>query len=156
MALIIHNIQYISGNLTDDPDLEFLPSGVAKAKMRIASTRKWTDKQGQTQERTVFKNIVAWRSLAENAAESFRKGDRVIVLGEERQDRWTDQQSGERKTWTYIEASDIGPSVLWNEVEVLRDRNRSRGSASSNSSKSSGPDNDPFTVDNDGDDDAPF
>ncbi|HEX5694959.1 MAG TPA: single-stranded DNA-binding protein, partial [Acidimicrobiia bacterium] len=65
------------GNLVDDPELRFTPSGVAMAKIRMAVNRRW-QKDGEWQEDTSFFTGTVWREQAESAAESLQKGARVI------------------------------------------------------------------------------
>ncbi|MCE5329151.1 single-stranded DNA-binding protein, partial [bacterium] len=72
----------LSGNLTRDPDLRFTPSGSAVATFNIAVNRNYQDKKTmEWVENTDFYRIVTWYKLAENCAESLKKGDRVVVLG---------------------------------------------------------------------------
>jgi len=61
------------GNLVEDPELRFTPSGVAMAKIRFAVNRRY-QKDGEWQEETSFFGGTAWRDMAENAAESLQKG----------------------------------------------------------------------------------
>ena len=71
------------GNLVDDPELRFTPSGAAVASFRIASTPRTYDKQsGDWKDgETLFLTCSAWRQLGENVAESLQKGARIIVQG---------------------------------------------------------------------------
>ena len=69
------------GNLVDDPELRFTPSGVAMAKIRFAVNRRYQDRNGEWQEDTSFFGGTLWRDAAENCAESLSKGTRVIVTG---------------------------------------------------------------------------
>ena len=69
------------GNLTADPELKFLPTGVGKLAFSIAVNHYWTDQDGEKQEKTSFFNVVAWRNLAEDAANVLAKGVRVVVTG---------------------------------------------------------------------------
>jgi single-strand DNA-binding protein len=69
------------GNLVDDPELRFTPSGVALAKIRFAVNRRYQNRDGEWQEDTSFFGGTLWRDAAENAAESLQKGMRVIVTG---------------------------------------------------------------------------
>ncbi len=75
------NTVTLIGNLVEDPELRFTPSGVALAKIRLAVNRRWRDQQNEWQEETSFFGGTLWRDAAENAAESLQKGMRVIVSG---------------------------------------------------------------------------
>lgn len=107
------------GNLTDDPELRFTPSGAAVVNFRIASNRKYTDRNGNQQEDTTFMTVNAWRSLAENIAESLRKGDRAVVIGRIKV-RSYDAQDGSTRWVTEIEADEVCPSLRWAKASVAK------------------------------------
>jgi single-strand DNA-binding protein len=111
MAFESNFITFI-GNLTDDPELRFTGGGAAVATLRVASNRRFTDRSGNQQEETTFLNVNAWRDLAENAAESLKKGDRVIVIGRVKVRSYENQQ-GQTVWVTEIEADEIAPSLRW-------------------------------------------
>jgi primosomal replication protein N len=69
------------GNLVEDPELRFTPSGVPMAKIRLAVSRRWRDNNGDWQEESSFFGGTVWREQAEAVAESLQKGNRVIVTG---------------------------------------------------------------------------
>ena len=71
------------GNLVDDPELRFTPSGAAVAKFRVASTPRYLDKQTNEWKdgESLFLTCNVWRQAAENVAESLQRGRRVIVQG---------------------------------------------------------------------------
>jgi single-strand DNA-binding protein len=117
------------GNLTDDPDLRFTGGGAAVATLRVASNRRFTDRSGQQQEETTYLNVNCWRDLAENAAESLKKGDRVVVIGRVRV-RSYDNQQGQTVWVTEIEADEIAPSLRWARAQVTRTSGSSGGSGS--------------------------
>ena len=118
MAFESNYITFI-GNLTDDPELRFTQGGAPVASFRVASNRRFTDRSGNQQEETTFLNVNAWRDLAENAAESLSKGDRVIVIGRVRV-RSYDNRDGQTVWVTEIEADEIAPSLRWARAEVAR------------------------------------
>lgn len=120
------NIATMVGNLTDDPELRFTPSGAAVANFTVASNRRYTDRSGQQQEETTFMRVNCWRDMAENVAESLHKGDRAIVIGRIRVRSYDDQQ-GVTKWITEIEADEVAPSLRWARANV----NKSSGSSSS-------------------------
>jgi single-strand DNA-binding protein len=102
----------ITGNLTDDPELRFTPNGVAVASVRVAVTARVKDGDAWKDGDTSFFRVNVWRQLAENAAESLSKGDRVIVVGRLKARSW-ETPEGERRSVVEVEADEIGPSLRW-------------------------------------------
>jgi single-strand DNA-binding protein len=113
------NTVTLIGNLVDDPELRFTPSGVALAKVRIAVNRRWRDQNDEWQEETSFFTGTCWRSLAENVAESLEKGSRVIVTGRLQQRSW-ETQDGDRRSVVEVVIDDIGPSLRWATASVAK------------------------------------
>lgn len=113
------------GNLVDDPELRFTPSGVAMAKVRFAVNRRWQDKAGAWQEDTSFFGGTLWREAAENAAESLQKGMRVIVTGRLEQRTW--EQDGNKRSVVEIIADEVAPSLRWATAKVEKTERRSGG-----------------------------
>lgn len=107
------------GNLVDDPELRFTTSGLAVAKFRIASTPRSFDKTANEWKdgESLFLTCNLWRQPAENAAESLRKGDRVIVHGRLRQ-RTYETRDGEKRTVYEVEVDELGASVKNAVVKV--------------------------------------
>lgn len=99
------------GNLTADPELKFLPTGVAKLGFGIAVNHYWTDQDGEKQEKVSFFNIVAWRNLAEDTANVLTKGVRVVVTGRLEQRSWDDKESGAKRSTVEVLADNIGLAV---------------------------------------------
>ena len=121
-----NNLISFIGNLTDDPDMRFTPSGAAVCTFRVASNRRWTGRDGQQQEETTFLNVNCWRDLAENVAESLSKGDRVVVLGRVRVRSYENRDN--QTVWvTEIEADEVAPSLRWARAKI----DKSSGSSSS-------------------------
>jgi single-strand DNA-binding protein len=106
------------GNLVDDPELRFTPSGVAMAKIRFAVSRRF-QKNNEWQEETSFFGGTCWRDIAENVAESLQKGMRIIVTGSLEQRTW-ETQEGDKRSVVEIRIDDIGPSVRWATAAVTR------------------------------------
>jgi single-strand DNA-binding protein len=102
----------ITGNLVDDPELRFTPSGQPVAKLRIASTPRYLDKQANEWKDgdSLFLTCNVWRQMAENVAESLTRGMRVIVQGRLKQ-RTYETKEGEKRTVYEIEADEVGPSL---------------------------------------------
>lgn len=100
------------GNLVDDPELRFTPSGAAVAKFRVASTPRYLDKQTNEWKdgESLFLSCNVWRQAAENAAESLTRGMRVIVQGRLKQ-RSYETRDGEKRTVFEVEVDEVGPSL---------------------------------------------
>jgi len=115
------------GNLVDDPELRFTPSGAAVCKFRIASTPRTFDKQANEwkDEESLFLSCNVWRQPAENCAESLQKGMRVIVQGRLRQ-RSYETKEGEKRTVFEVEVEEVGPSLRGATAKVTR-ANRQQG-----------------------------
>ena len=113
------NTVTVIGNLVEDPELRFTPSGVAMAKLRIAVNRRWRDRNDQWQEETSFFGGTVWRDMAENIAESLQKGARVIVTGSLEQRSW-ETQDGDKRSIVEIRIDEVGPSLRWATAQVTR------------------------------------
>jgi single-strand DNA-binding protein len=95
------------GNLGNDPETRYMPSGGAVTNISIATSESWKDKQtGQQQERTEWHRVVFFNRLAEIAGEYLKKGSKVYVEGSLRTRKWQDQ-SGQDKYSTEIVASEM-------------------------------------------------
>ena len=143
------------GNLVDDPELRFTPSGVAMAKIRLAVNRRW-QKDGEWQEDTSFFTGTVWREQAESAAESLQKGTRVIVTGRLEQRSWETDQ-GDKRSVVEVQIDEIGPSLRWATASVNKTQ-RSGGEWSGGGGGGQGGDVPaaPVARDNYGPDEAPF
>jgi single-strand DNA-binding protein len=116
----------IVGNLTDDPELRYTPNGAAVANVRVAVNRRIPDGAGGWKDaETSFFRVNAWRTLAENVAESLTRGTRVVVTGRLRSRSWENQE-GETRSAVEIEADEIGPSLRWATAKVEK-QSRSGG-----------------------------
>jgi len=100
------------GNLVEDPELRFTPSGAAVAKFRVASTPRYMDRQTNEWKDgdSLFLSCNVWRQAAENVAESLQKGMRVVVQGRLRQ-RSYETREGEKRTVYELEVDEVGPSL---------------------------------------------
>ena len=144
------------GNLVDDPELRFTPSGVAMAKIRLAVNRRWRGNDGEWQEDTSFFTGTVWREQAESAAESLQKGARVIVTGRLEQRSWETEQ-GEKRSVVEVQIDEIGPSLRWATASVNKTQ-RSGGEWGGGQGGGQTGDVPPAPVarDNYGPDEAPF
>ena len=102
----------VVGNLVDDPELRFTPSGAAVANFRIASTPRTFDRQTNEWKdgETLWLGCSVWRQAAENVAESLQKGMRVIVQGRLKS-RSYETREGEKRTVFEIDVDEVGPSL---------------------------------------------
>ena len=100
------NKAIIVGNLGRDPEVRFTPSGRAVAKFTVATSERWTDQQGQRQERTEWHNIIVWGKQAETCGQYLSKGRQVYVEGRI-SNRSYDDKDGNKRYITEIIARDV-------------------------------------------------
>ena len=114
----------IVGNLTRDPELRFTPTGQATATFGVAVNRRWQNRQtNEWEEATSFFDVVCWREMAENAAQSLTKGSRVIVTGRLDQRSWETPEH-ERRSKIEITADEVAPSLRFATVQITRNERR--------------------------------
>jgi single-strand DNA-binding protein len=120
----------VVGNLTNDPELRFTPSGSAVANFTIASTPRTFDRQSNEWKdgETLFLRASVWREAAENVAESLTKGMRVIVNGRLKS-RSYETKEGEKRTVIELEVDEIGPSLRYANAKVNRTQRSGGGGA---------------------------
>lgn len=112
---------HVSGNLTQDPDIRFTPTGRAVAKLRVAysprikdpATNTWRDGE------PTFYDVDVWGKQGENCAEALQRGDRIVACGEWFRRTW-ETREGERRTSVSLTARDVGPSLLFKLAAVAR------------------------------------
>lgn len=111
----------IVGNLTNDPELRFTPSGAAVANFTVASTPRSFDRNSNEWKdgETLFMRCSVWREAAENVAESLTRGTAVIVQGR-LQSRTFDTKEGEKRTVVELACDEIGPSLRRATAKVTR------------------------------------
>ena len=111
----------VVGNLVDDPELRFTPSGAAVANFRIASTPRTFDRQSNEWKDgdALFLSCSIWRQAAENVAESLQKGMRVVVQGRLKS-RQYETREGEKRTVMEIDVDEVGPSLKYATAKVTR------------------------------------
>jgi single-strand DNA-binding protein len=116
----------IVGNITNDPELRFTPSGAAVANFTVASTPRTFDRQSNEWKdgETLFMRCSVWRDAAENVAESLQRGTRVIVSGRLKS-RTFDTKEGDRRTVIELDVDEVGPSLRYASAKVTK---TSRGS----------------------------
>lgn len=156
------------GNLGNDPETRYLPSGGAVTSISLATSESWKDKQsGQMQERTEWHKVVFFNRLAEIAGEYLRKGTKVYIEGALRTRKWQDQ-SGQDRWTTEIVANDMmmldsaggrssgpsGPDGGADGYDQMPEAQGFGGSAGSASQSSSSPSRSPASAEFE--DDIPF
>ena len=111
----------VIGNLTDDPELRFTPSGAAVANFTVASTPRILDKATNEWKDgdTTFLRCNVWRQYAENVAESLQRGMRVLVNGRLKQ-RSYETKEGEKRTVYEVEVDDVGPALRYATAKVTK------------------------------------
>jgi single-strand DNA-binding protein len=102
---VINKVTLI-GNLGHDQEMRYAQNGTPVANFSVATTEKWTDKQGVKQERTEWHRIVAWGKLGEVCGKYLVKGKQVFVEGKLQTRKWTDKDGNDRYT-TEIQAREV-------------------------------------------------
>ncbi|MEV6548893.1 single-stranded DNA-binding protein [Streptomyces sp. NPDC051597] len=115
----------VVGNLVDDPELRFTPSGAAVAKFRVASTPRTFDRQTNEWKdgESLFLTCSVWRQAAENVAESLQRGMRVIVQGRLKQRSYEDRE-GVKRTVYELDVEEVGPSLKSATAKVTKTTGR--------------------------------
>ncbi|MFD7625185.1 single-stranded DNA-binding protein [Streptomyces sp. NPDC059851] len=115
----------VVGNLVDDPELRFTPSGAAVAKFRVASTPRTFDRQTNEWKdgESLFLTCSVWRQAAENVAESLQRGMRVVVQGRLRQRSYEDRE-GVKRTVFELDVEEVGPSLKNATAKVTKTTGR--------------------------------
>jgi len=139
------------GNLGNDPETRYMPSGDAVTNISVATTESWKDKQsGEQKEKTEWHRVVMFRRLGEIAAEYLRKGSQVYIEGKLRTNKWKDRDGNDRYT----------TEIIADEMQMLGGRGGAGGgdySSGGGSNKSSGSSqNAPPPPADEFDDDIPF
>ena len=111
----------ITGSLTADPELRFTPAGIAVANFTVASNARRFDKTTNRYLDTepIFMRCTAWRTTAENIAESLTRGARVIVTGTLKSNSY-ETRDGDKRTSLELNVTEVGASLLWATVTVTK------------------------------------
>jgi len=113
------------GNLGNDPETKYMPSGDAVTNLSVATSESWKDKQsGEQKDRTEWHRVAMFGRLAESAAEYLRKGSQVYIEGKIRTRKWQDQQGNDKYT----------TEIIANEMQMLGGRSGAGAPAMSGSS----------------------
>jgi single-strand DNA-binding protein len=113
------NAVSVVGNLTREPELRYTPNGSAVVKFGIAVNRFYLDRSGNKVEQTDFFTVNAWRSLAENCAESLKTGTRVVVTGRLQSRSW-ETEDHQKRSAVEIEAEEVAASLRWATVAITK------------------------------------
>jgi single-strand DNA-binding protein len=137
----------VVGNLTDDPELRFTPSGAAVANFTVASTPRSFNRQSNAWEDgdTLFMRCSVWRQPAENVAESLTRGTRVVVTGRLKQ-RSYETREGEKRTVVELEVDEIGPSLRYATAKVQKTQRSGPGGPAGGSGGPGGGSPDPWAT----------
>jgi single-strand DNA-binding protein len=137
----------VVGNLVDDPELRFTPSGAAVANFRIASTPRTFDRQTNEWKDgdALFLSCSVWRQAAENVAESLQRGMRVIVQGRLKQ-RSYETREGEKRTVIELEVEEVGPALKYATAKVTRTTRQGGGGGYSGGGAQGGGGDDPWAT----------
>jgi single-strand DNA-binding protein len=123
------NTVTLVGNVTDDPELRFTPTGRPVANFTVAVNKRFKDNDGQWQDRLDgFFRCNCWADMAENVAESLTKGTRIVVTGRLQQRQWEDNDGNKRSAFE-IQVDEVGPSLRWATASVQKSQ-RSGGQSS--------------------------
>lgn len=106
------------GNLGQDPEVRFMPSGNPVANLRLATTDSWMDRQsGQRQERTEWHSVVLFNKTAEIAQQYLKKGSKVYIEGRLQTRKWQDQNGQDR----------YSTEIVANDMQMLDSRGEQQG-----------------------------
>lgn len=97
----------IIGNLGRDPEMRYTPSGTAVTSFSVATSRRWTDRDGQQREETQWFTVDCWNKLAETANQYLSKGRQVFIEGRIALEEWDDRQTGEKRARLKVTALDL-------------------------------------------------
>lgn len=101
------NLVMVSGRLTRDPEVKYLPSGLAVCKMSIAASRFSKGRDGEKKEETTFLDVTAWDKTAEYCGQNLRQGRPILVEGRLKSDKWEDKTTGQKRSKLEVIASRI-------------------------------------------------
>ena len=128
------------GNITDDPELRFTPSGRPVANFTVAVNRRWKDPQGEWQDKLDgFFRCNCWADMAENVAESLKKGTRVVLTGRLQQRTW-ETPEGDKRSAMEVQVEEIGPSLKWSVASVQKSQRSGGGFQQQGPATGGGPD----------------
>ena len=120
------------GKLNRDPELRYFENGSAVCNTGMAINKTWTDPKGQKQESTEFFDLSIWGKMGENVAESFSRGDRIMVVGSLKIRR-VEGDDGSKKQFPEINVEEIGPTLRWaTTTQSKNPKGQANGSSNTN------------------------
>lgn len=125
------------GVVVDDPTFKITNSGVAMANIRVAINERVKDKEtGEWRDGdSTYLTVMAWKNMAENATDTFKRGDRIVVIGKQKERRWTDKDGNERTSYE-VTADSLGASIKFAPVATQKRNNSGKADSSSRASRS--------------------
>lgn len=97
----------VIGHLGRDPEMRYTPDGTPVTTFNIATTRKWTNAEGQPQEKTTWFRVTTWRKLAETCNQFLSKGRLVLVEGDIDVSTWSDKTTNEPRAMLELRARTV-------------------------------------------------
>lgn len=97
----------VIGRLGRDPEMRYTQDGTPVTSFSIATSRKWTNAEGQQQEKTTWFRVTAWRKLGETCNQYLTKGQLVLVEGDVDASAWSDKASGEARATLELRARTV-------------------------------------------------
>ena len=131
------NTVTLVGNITDDPELRFTPSGAAVANFTVAVNRRFKNGDRWEDKLDGFFRCSCWRDMAENAAESLQKGTRVVVVGRLSQRSWEDAE-GNKRSAVEVQVDEVAPSLKWATAQIQKSQRSGASSAPSDAGTTGG------------------
>ena len=122
----------IIGNITRDPEIHFAESGTAVVSFSIAVNKSRKGANGEwVQDEPEFYDCVTFKEQAENFANSFTKGQRVIAIGRLQNRTWTDKETGQERRKVELVADEVAASIRWATVSVTKNERNDNGGGNS-------------------------
>jgi len=116
----------VVGNLTRDPELRYTQGGTAVCNFSVAQTPRRKTDNGWEDGDTSFFDCSVWKEYGEHVAQSFQKGNRVMVVGVMKQRFWEDKEGNKRNSWD-IQVDECGHSLKWGSAQFDRTERKSSG-----------------------------
>jgi single-strand DNA-binding protein len=130
MARGLNKVMVI-GHVGRDPEMRYIPSGKPVTSFSVATSRSWTNSEGERRQETEWFNVVAWGNLAEICKQHIRKGQQVYIEGRLQTRSWEDHEGKKR----------FRTELVANEMILLGDR---RGASEAAESTDEGEEEFPF------------
>lgn len=122
------------GNLTNDPELRFTPSGAAVCSFTVAVNERVKNDNGEWEDGdATFYRCSVWREMAENVAESLQRGMRVMVTGTQKLREYevqSGENAGQKRQSLDVQVDEVGPSLRWSTARVEKAGKKSPGAPS--------------------------